>query len=291
MASAPGFRNFYDTLPTKYKDKGVEYEAFKDLQLKLPCNMVVVGGTGSGKTNYVMNFISESNAFTRFYICAKTIDESFYRYLIDKLEALGKKLKTQIVWKSETIRDIIPAMENMDKKESNLFICDDQVEEPTRELQKICQFWIRCRKLNCTSIFITQSYFTTPKDIRTNSRVLVLVKLTDKRDLNIIIKCCSLDLDEDQMLALYNYAIRDGFPNVFMIDLANSDEKYRFRQNFTPLDLSRILNRPEALDGTIDKMAQPLVKKRKVPAPVTAAGVVAHHDWDEKAWDLMNQYK
>lgn len=289
MSSA--MRNFYDTLPSKYKDKGIEYDNFPKVHIKLPVNIVVVGGTGSGKTNFLMNFISETNAFTRFYICAKTIDESFYRYLIDKLNDLGKKLKTQIVWATTTISEIVPHLESMDKKESNLFICDDQVEEKASELQKVSQFWIRCRKLNCTSLFITQSYYSTPKDLRINSRVIVLVRVDQKRDLQMIIKDNSLDLNEDEMMALYNYAVRDGFPNVFMLDLANPDKEYRFRQNFIPINVNQVLNRPDGLDGEVDRLAKPLVKKRKVPAPVTRGGVVAHNDWDEKAYDLMNQYK
>lgn len=283
-------RNFYDILPSKYKDKPLEYDSFDRLHIKLPQNAIVVGGTGSGKTNFLMNFISETNAFTRFFICAKTIDESFYRYLIDKLEDLGKKLKTQIVWHSADIKGIMPYLDAECKKEnSNLFICDDQVEQPFKELQLVNQWWIRCRKLSCTSIFITQSYFVTPKEIRINSSLVVLVKLSDQTDLGLIVKKYSLDLTEEQLMALYQYATRDGFPNVFMIDTANSEPEYRFRQNFTPINVNQVLNLPNGFDGEIDQTAKRLVKKRKPPAPVKE-GRVVHNDWDEKGYDLMNQY-
>ena len=45
------------------------------------------------------------------------------------------------------------------------------------------ELFIRCRKLNISIIFITQSYFRTPKDARLNSAHYILMKISNKKEL------------------------------------------------------------------------------------------------------------
>ena len=42
---------------------------------------------------------------------------------------------------------------------------------------------IRCRKLNISLIFITQSYFSVPKEVRLNSTYYLIMKIHNKREL------------------------------------------------------------------------------------------------------------
>ena len=49
-------------------------------------------------------------------------------------------------------------------------------------------FFIRCRKLNISIVFITQSYFRTPKDARLNSTHYILMKMGNKKELKSIAK-------------------------------------------------------------------------------------------------------
>ena len=43
------------------------------------------------------------------------------------------------------------------------------------------ELFIRCRKLNISIAFITQSYFRTPKDARLNSTHYILMKMGKKK--------------------------------------------------------------------------------------------------------------
>ena len=47
----------------------------------------------------------------------------------------------------------------------------------------ITELFIRCRKLNISIVFITQSYFKVPKDVRLNSTHFVIMKIPNKREL------------------------------------------------------------------------------------------------------------
>ena len=50
----------------------------------------------------------------------------------------------------------------------------------------IKELFIRCRKLNISLAFITQSYFSVPKDVRLNSTHYLIMKINSKRELQNI---------------------------------------------------------------------------------------------------------
>ena len=42
------------------------------------------------------------------------------------------------------------------------------------------ELFIRCRKLNLSLVFITQNYFSVPKDVRLNSTHYLVMKISNK---------------------------------------------------------------------------------------------------------------
>ena len=54
---------------------------------------------------------------------------------------------------------------------------------------------IRCRKWNISLIFITQSYFSVPKDVRLNTTHYFIMKIKNKRELQNIAINHSADID------------------------------------------------------------------------------------------------
>jgi hypothetical protein len=59
----------------------------------------------------------------------------------------------------------------------------------------------------------------------------VILKLGETRDINSILRECSVDLTKDQLLKKYQDATREKF-NVFIINLDKSGNE-RYRRNFT----------------------------------------------------------
>ena len=47
----------------------------------------------------------------------------------------------------------------------------------------IKELFIRCRKLNISLVFITQSYFSVPKDVRLNSTHYLIMKINNRKEL------------------------------------------------------------------------------------------------------------
>ena len=88
-------------------------------------------------------------------------------------------------------------------------------------------YYIRARKLNCSVIFISQSYFRIPKIIRNNCSYMVLLKLSGNREVNMILSEFGLGVSKDQLTEIYKYATSEKF-SPLLIDLeAEPDARFR----------------------------------------------------------------
>ena len=67
----------------------------------------------------------------------------------------------------------------------------------------IKELFIRCRKLNISLVFITQSYFSVPKDVRLNSTHYLIMKINSKRELQNIAINHSADIDYNDFIKIY----------------------------------------------------------------------------------------
>ena len=63
--------------------------------------------------------------------------------------------------------------------------------------------FIRGRKLNISIVFITQSYFKVPKDVRLNSTHFFIMKIPNKRELQQIALNHSSDIDFKDFIQIY----------------------------------------------------------------------------------------
>ena len=56
-----------------------------------PYRILIIGGSGSGKTNTLLNLINEQNDIPKIYLYAKDLSEPKYEVLIKKSENAGIK--------------------------------------------------------------------------------------------------------------------------------------------------------------------------------------------------------
>ena len=94
----------------------------------------------------------------------------------------------------------------------------------------IKELFIRCRQLNNSIVFITQSYFRTPKDARLNSTHYMLMKIGSKKELKSIAEEKSGYLDYRDFLKMYNYCAKE--PYSFMMIDTRSTATITIRKNF-----------------------------------------------------------
>ena len=140
-------------------------------------NFLIIGGSGSGKTNTLLNLINEQHDIGKVYLYARDLYEPKYKILIKKREDAGIKHlndPNEFIECSNTMDDVYKNIHdyNSIRKRKILIVFDDIIADimTSKKVRAIIkELFIRCRKLNISLVFITQSYFSVPKDVRINS--------------------------------------------------------------------------------------------------------------------------
>ena len=93
------------------------------------------------------------------------------------------------------------------------------------------ELFIRGRKLNISLVFITQSYFKVPKDVRLNTAHFFITKILSKRKLQQIVIYHSSDISTKDFVNIYRKCTAE--PYLFFVNDTTlaSDNPLRFRKN------------------------------------------------------------
>ena len=129
--------------------------------------------------------------------------------------------------------DIFSEIEDYNKKRKRkiLIIFDDMISHvmsDKKAQQVLKDFFIRCRKLNISLCFLTQSYFSVPKDVRLNCTHYILFKLNNKRELQNVAINHSADIDYKDFIKIYRDCTKEPY-NFLTIDMT---EDKKFIKNF-----------------------------------------------------------
>jgi hypothetical protein len=216
--------NIYKKIPKSLIPK-YHNPNFENHKLNHPFRMTVVGSSGAGKTNCAVEIIKRMNdTFGKITVVTKNADEPIYNFLKTKIPPDQFSIFEGI--------DNVPDLDSYDCDQQHLVIFDDLVLEKNQK--KIEEYFIRGRKIACgiSMMYLTQSYYKTPKTIRLNSNYLILKKLASKRDLNLILSEVNIGITKEQLMNVYKYCVCDGdFVNFMLIDCDAPNEN-KFRKNF-----------------------------------------------------------
>ena len=95
----------------------------------------------------------------------------------------------------------------------------------------IKELFIRCRKLNISLAFITQSCSSVSKDVRSNSTHYLIMKINNKRELQNIAINHSADIDYQDFIKIYRECTKEPY-NFLTIDTTlPASDPLRFRKN------------------------------------------------------------
>ena len=171
---------------------------------------------------------------------ARDLSEPKYEYLIKKRENIGIKYfndSNAFIECSNTMDDVYENINdyNPNRKRKILIVFDDMIADimTNKKFQAIIkELFIRCRKLNISLVFITQSYFSVPKDVRLNSTHYLIMKINNKRELQNIAINHSADIDYQDFLKIYRECTKEPF-NFLTIDTKlPASNPLRFRKKF-----------------------------------------------------------
>ena len=123
-----------------------------------PCRIriLIIGGSGSGNTNALINLINEQNDIDKIYVYARDLSEPKYEYLIKKREGVGIKHlnnSNAFIEYSSTMDDIYDNINdyNSNRKRKTLIVFDDMIAHimTNKKFQSIIkELFVRRRKLN-----------------------------------------------------------------------------------------------------------------------------------------------
>jgi hypothetical protein len=217
--------NFYDHKDIKKYVTKYHNPHYEDTQMNVPCRVGVIAPSGTGKTQWLLNYISKSRDTYGHIIVVYKASEPLYEFLRDKI---GSK-KITFYTKLTDLPD--PNNLNMGSKQI-LLVFDDQVAEKNQRM--IEEYFLRGRKVaaGVSCIYLSQNFFGIPTLIRRQFNYVIILKLSGAKDLKQIIQNYSLGLDANEIVKLYKDATKDKF-NFLKIDCETRSINKTFSHNFT----------------------------------------------------------
>ena len=93
------------------------------------------------------------------------------------------------------------------------------------------ELFIRGRKLNISLVFITQSYFKVPKDVRLNTTHFFIAKIANKRELQQIAINHSSDINTKDFANIYRKCTSEPYSFLVNDTTLPSNNPLSFRKN------------------------------------------------------------
>ena len=123
---------------------------------------------------------------------------------------------------------------NADKERKILIVFDVIIADMinNKKLNPIVtELYTRIRKLNISLVFITQSYFKVPKDVRLNSTHFFIMKIPNKRELQQIALNHSSDINSKDFIKIYKKCTAEPYSFLGVDTTLPSDNPLRFRKD------------------------------------------------------------
>ena len=201
-----------------------------------PFRMYIVGASGSGKTNLLLNILTREQMYAGYFdsilIMSPTalhLDKSYKVLNLDEKHFLECSVESL-----ERIRDIQSSYvekEGIEKSPKTLVILDDII-----SFTRFCnsdvlrQFAVMSRHWNISLIILSQAYHRIPKTVRLQMSAVIFFKGSNK-EVDVLIEDFSpAGYTKRQFKRKINYATSQKFSFLF-IDLHRSIERGRYRKN------------------------------------------------------------
>ena len=125
--------------------------------------MLICGNSGCGKTNLLYHMLIKPLLYyDEIYLYARNLHQDKYQKLIQKMKELSSKTEYEILHVSDD--EIIPVTELEYEDNQKLVIFDDYVCDKNQT--KLIDYFMQGRHKNCSVIYLSQSFFKTPLEIR-----------------------------------------------------------------------------------------------------------------------------
>ena len=127
--------------------------------------MLICGNTGSGKTNLLYHMLMRPLLYyDQIHLYAKNLEQAKYKDMIQKLNDISNSVGYDVIVYGND--QIVPVESLMDDESQKIVIFDDFICDKNQK--PLIDYFINGRHKNCSVIYLSQSFYKTPKDIRLN---------------------------------------------------------------------------------------------------------------------------
>ena len=108
-------------------------------------------------------------------------------------------------------------------------IADIMTNKKIRDITK--ELFIRCIKVNISLVFIIQSYFSAPKDMRLNSTHYLIMRINSGKESQNIKINHSADIGYNDFMRIYRECTREPYSFLTIDTTLSAGDPLRFRKN------------------------------------------------------------
>ena len=208
--------------------------------------MCIVGGSGTGKTSFLVQFITKFMRVEKLYVLAKHLDQPKLIWLKDFYTEIETKINEKLRRKKKNsnanfkiietwTNDIneMPTVDDLDKTKRNIVIFDDMVLEVDR-LNNIPNYFVRGRHHGASVFYLSQSFFGIPRKIRLNANYYAIFNLPSLTETTRIHREVAADLDKKEFLDIFRRALAEDY-NFLFIAVDEKKKMLKYRMNLDSL--------------------------------------------------------
>ena len=204
-------------------DTNTKNKKFKQCYSFMPNDtfrMLICGNSGSGKTNLLYHMLIEPLIYyDKIYLYAKNLEQEKYQNLMNEMnEASNGGVGYKIMEVSND--EILPITHIPYEDNQKIIIFDDYVCEKNQ--REIFYYFIQGRHKNCSVIYLSQSFYKTPRDIRLNCSHYCIYEFPSARERSMI--SSELGVEKEQ----YKKATKKPFSFLYI-----DKPRKKVKRNFT----------------------------------------------------------
>ena len=197
---------------------------------------LLCGASGSGKTNVALCLIYKYIHWDKLYLYTRTPEQEVYKTLRKFMEKstneLRRKLKDdnlEIFYESSDLESGIISVYDMNPELQNLVVFDDVL--TIKDQSKIIDFFVLGRHRNISVLYLSQSYFGTPKTIRINCSHFAFFNIPSANEISLISRDHGLDISKEKFKELIKEAMDEPY-SFFFLDKVSPFLCMRYRKRF-----------------------------------------------------------
>ena len=154
--------------------------------------MLICGNSGYGKTNLLYHMLMKPLVyFDQIHLYGKNLEQEKYKHMIETMNDISKQVGYDIIHYNN---DEIKPVNSLDSDSPKIVIFDDFTCHKNQK--PLIDYFIQGRHKNCSAMYLSQSFYKTPKCIRLNCRHYVIYDFPSNNERNLISR--ELNVTKDQ---------------------------------------------------------------------------------------------